>query len=1038
MYEASRYPFSDELFANPTAEYRGAPFWSWNGAIRAQVLDEQIRAMKEMGLGGYHIHSRIGLETEYLGEDFMAMVRHCVEEGKANGMLTWLYDEDKWPSGFGGGRVTSDRKFAARYLLFSPNRYEEGFLDRHIVATSRLSKNGDITLLARYSIELQDGKLLSYRLLDDGEEAENIYYAYLVVTEALSWFNNQAYVDTLNPEAIRRFTEVTHERYREAVGEEFGKSIPAIFTDEPSFHMQEELRNGSSRDDIGLAYTEGLDDAFRNKYGISFFEILPELIWEKADGTLSQARYRYHALIAELFAKAYSKTLADWCTQHNLLLTGHLLFEDKLESQSRVIGETMQGLSYFTLPGIDMLADRHEYTTAKEAQSVSRQYGRPGVTCELYGVTNWDFDFRGHKHQGDWLAALGVTNRVHHLVWMTMSGESKRDYPSPLDQHTTWYRKYPVIENYFARLNTALTRGKAVCRIAMIHPVESYWMLMGPTEETKKQRDELEALFQESIEWLLFNQLDFDYVSESLLPDLYHESEDCRFSVGAMDYQVILVPGLMTIRSTTLKALEQFAEKGGKVIFIGQVPSYVDGLAADRAERLAEKATVIGRDRFALLDCLEPYREVEICDAGFNRAERLIYQLRCDDEGEWLFIAQGKHDDRLELSHWVSQTGREDFTVRVKGQFSAVRYDCETGEKQEVTVAHKNGCTIFMLPFYAQDAYLIRLLPTADTSEQKLFLPPERKPKNEYYLPNDNLYTLSEPNVLVLDNAAFRLDNGAWHDENEMLRLDAAVRALCGFSPRNSNFPQPWLEPVKTTDHGLTLRYSFEAEFCTKDVDVALELPENALIRFNGRSLDTEKAANGFYVDAAIRRFRLGKTRKGRNTLEISFPYGPGVNIENAYLLGNFGVRVTGARAAVVRLPEALSFGELASQGLPFYGGSVEYHTSFLAGGGNVSIRVPEFFGALIGVTVDGGEERILYKDPGVLALGRLKEGPHLLTLKLYGSRINTFGQLHNARRKERYWGNKTWRTAGKDWSYLYQLRKTGITLTPLIEETED
>lgn len=41
------------------------------------------------------------------------------------------------------------------------------------------------------------------------------------------------------------------------------------------------------------------------------------------------------------------------------------------------------------LPGIDMLCDNHEYTTAKQAQSVSRQYGRNGVMCEMYGVTGW-------------------------------------------------------------------------------------------------------------------------------------------------------------------------------------------------------------------------------------------------------------------------------------------------------------------------------------------------------------------------------------------------------------------------------------------------------------------------------------------------------------------------------------------------------------------------------------------------------------------------------------------------------------------------
>ena len=32
------------------------------------------------------------------------------------------------------------------------------------------------------------------------------------------WFNNQAYSDTLNPEAIDEFIELTHEAYYKSVG----------------------------------------------------------------------------------------------------------------------------------------------------------------------------------------------------------------------------------------------------------------------------------------------------------------------------------------------------------------------------------------------------------------------------------------------------------------------------------------------------------------------------------------------------------------------------------------------------------------------------------------------------------------------------------------------------------------------------------------------------------------------------------------------------------------------------------------------------
>lgn len=52
---------TEELFKNPTAEYRGKPFWSWNGKLEKSELLRQIEVFRQMGMGGYFCHSRIGL-----------------------------------------------------------------------------------------------------------------------------------------------------------------------------------------------------------------------------------------------------------------------------------------------------------------------------------------------------------------------------------------------------------------------------------------------------------------------------------------------------------------------------------------------------------------------------------------------------------------------------------------------------------------------------------------------------------------------------------------------------------------------------------------------------------------------------------------------------------------------------------------------------------------------------------------------------------------------------------------------------------------
>ena len=78
---------SDELFRNPTREYRGTPFWSWNCELDEKELLRQIDELKEMGFGGFHMHCRAGMATEYLSEEFMRLIKSCVKKAKKEDML---------------------------------------------------------------------------------------------------------------------------------------------------------------------------------------------------------------------------------------------------------------------------------------------------------------------------------------------------------------------------------------------------------------------------------------------------------------------------------------------------------------------------------------------------------------------------------------------------------------------------------------------------------------------------------------------------------------------------------------------------------------------------------------------------------------------------------------------------------------------------------------------------------------------------------------------------------------------------------------
>ena len=301
-----------ELFASPTCEYRGAPFWAWNCELTAETINEQIEMLKKMGQGGYHIHVRTGMATNYLSDEYMKFVKQSVEKGKKEEMLTWLYDEDRWPSGAAGGIVTKNKAYRARYLILTPfpdfSQHEAAGAEIGSVSFAS-SQEGE--LLAVYDIQLNtDGTLKTYELTDESKTACGTkWYAYLEVASPDPWFNNQTYVNTLDPKAISEFARVTYDRYKEVVGDEFGGAIPAIFTDEPQFTQKTTLSFAHEKKQVILPWTDDLPKTFKAAYGNDILQCLPELFWELPDSRISLARYHYHDHVTELFATSFCDTL---------------------------------------------------------------------------------------------------------------------------------------------------------------------------------------------------------------------------------------------------------------------------------------------------------------------------------------------------------------------------------------------------------------------------------------------------------------------------------------------------------------------------------------------------------------------------------------------------------------------------------------------------------------------------------------------------------------------------------------------------------
>lgn len=1029
LYPENEKPALDvKTFRNPPSEYRATPFWAWNCDLNEDLLLREIDQMKEMGLGGFHMHCRTGMSTTYLSDEFMQLIRACVDKAKKEGMLAYLYDEDRWPSGAAGGYVTSEEKYRARHLLFTPVPYEED-KDNHYYTNSsaQASRKGNGALLARYAVRLnQRGELDAYRRLEGAEQAqagETAWYAYLEHATQSPWYNNQTYVNTLDKKAIERFVEVTHERYKEAVGEEFGKTVPSIFTDEPQFPQKTTLGFAKEKKDVMLPWTDDLAKTFQAAYGEDILDKLPELYWELPQGRISPARYHYHDHIAERFAAAFADTCGDWCRENGILLTGHMMEEPTLKSQTAALGEAMRSYRSFQLPGIDMLCDEREYTTAKQAQSASRQYGCPGVLSELYGVTNWDFDFRGHKLAGDWQAALGVTTRVPHLTWVSMAGEAKRDYPASIGYQSPWYKEYPMVEDHFARVNTVLTRGKALVKVGVIHPVESYWLHWGPQEQTALVRQEMDEHFQSLAQWLLFGLIDYDYICESLLPG------QCRVAgaplrVGRMEYDAVLVPDCETLRSSTVERLEAFAEAGGKLIFAGRVPTLVDALPSDRVEKLAARAQRIPFSEGAILTALDGERFLDVRDDKGARTRGLMYQARQEGDRRYVFLCHGQKPANPDVCP------REEILIRLRGEWKASLMDTATGDIAPMGAEYDGGETALKHAFYAHDSLLLMLEPGRAAAAAQ---PAERADFAYETLRRPVAVELSEPNVLLLDTAQYAFDDGAWQQEEELLRADNAFRAQLGYPSRMDQVAQPWVVPDEPARHHMRLKFTVQSEVEIKAPSLALEDAERVTIAVNGKKV--ESRVTGWFVDESIKTVRLPDLHRGENEIELSIPFGQRTNVEWCYLLGDFGVRVRGAEKTVIEPVRALGFGDWTQQGLPFYCGNVTYKIPVTARRERLTVRVPQYRGALVGMELDGVRAGTLAYAPYEFTFENVEPGAHEVGITVYGNRVNGFGCVHNCDDALTWYGPDSWRSTGVRWCYEYRLRKMGLLVSPQIEK---
>ena len=883
---------TEQRLRAPEAAYRGKPFWSWNGDLEEKELYRQIDAMNEMGFGGYFMHSRTGLITEYLGEKWFRLIRNCAEYGAAKGMESWIYDEDRWPSGTCGGLVTRNRDYSMRFI----SEYDS---DEEALACSDV-----IGILGRWALLLKDGKFCDANPVETAGEVPP-GYTYAVYAEELfhpnDFYNGETYLDTMNPEAVRAFLHSTLDRYAEECGDLFGDKIYGVFTDEPH---RGPLFIGFGLSNANRArmapYTAKLFTAYREKYGEEL--CIPEIYYCRSGRQKNETAAKYIDVLDDLFTQSYAKQYEDWCREHGIKFTGHILHEDNLSIQTSLSGSMMRFYEYMDYPGIDNLsAHSNCYWAAIQCASVARQLGKKFVLSELYGCTGWDMPLSEYKRIGDWQALFGINLRCPHLSWYTMKGEAKRDYPTSILHQNSWYKDWKPLEEYFGRIGIILTEGERCADLLVIHPVENMWKLvrrgwMDVFTPNDKAVSELDAGFIEQCMRLIALQQEFDYGDEELMAKygrVGRDEQGAWLEVGRAKYRRVLQAPGQAVRAGTQRLLDEFVSLGGQVL-----------------------------------------REPEDVPAGevVSAPKNIASAVRRFGGDTWLFLYNMRETEPVagaaELASEIAAAGAEEWDM--------------------VAFEKRGACDLKDLAFAPGEMRIFCL------TDEKAIKTEQKWGKTE--LPDAMPYALSEPNVLVLDYAKVYFNGEAQNGGKaaDVLLADRDLRIKLGMTPRGGEMVQPWYAAKygkkEIVSGKVRIEYRFESEIeCS-----ALVAAEYESIECNGVPAVRE---NGRWVDFCFKLYRV-QVKKGENVVAVEFGFKQSENIEAVYLLGGFGVRMP---HTLIPLPQTLSPQDVLSQGLPYYGGAVTFRTGIKDG--CIRIAAKELHGVSLHAA-DGKEEKIIAFPP--------------------------------------------------------------------------
>lgn len=973
-----------ENFLIPPKELGILPFWFWNGEMDEKEMEWQMKEYHDKGIPGFFIHGRFGEKIGYLSETWFERTKFAVEKAKEIGIDVWIYDEMNWPSG------TAERQVIKKYPKLSQKYLElvtlfiDGPLFTFLEATDdRYVNTGNSKPVAAYACTQEEFANGITNLID---LTPNLSFNAVVPWEApegkwvLLYFLEKEidyYIDALNPESTTKFLELTHEKYKKAVGKDFGSVVPGFYTDEPAMHYYH-----VGMDNFVIPWSSQMFKIFRQRRGYDLKPYLPAL-YANMGAITSKIRYDFWRTLTEQYSDSYYKQIREWCDENEVLFTGHLLFEEWFRMHARCEGNIFKHLKHMHIVGVDHLypvigtekaPDQH--VALKLASSAAHHFGSTRLLCESMGGTYWDCSLERMKWIANWEYSLGVTIFNNHGYHYSIEGERKRDWPPSQFYHHTWWKYYDRFTSYMARLGHALSGGRHVAKVLMLYPINSIWANYVP-----QQRDEFGNVIEYDAYYLTDTLLrlhfDYDYVDEDILIDA--EIKNGKIIIRDEEYSLLILPPTTHIKEETFKKIKKFVQQGGKVIADTLLPlEFLEYKKKDAKKRVKD---LFGADPDAVLKKFRSGAKLSVLKsknskvfvlvgAGLHKVgkkevlksviEKCIVPDIAIDNKDIFYLHREK--DGYDLYFLVNTTreAKKDVKISFERIGTPELWNANTGAIEPINVFNiaKNRLHI-KLDFAETDTHLVQISKEKKTSyvketnlevetfdgttvtgylktdakklyakvikgrKEKLLSGKVEQPLPPINLKNEFSFSIEDDNVLCISNWKMDLDESNGENIHSVRDFDDSKWLDVTLGAWEMQLPQERDEA--TYPETLWYRTKFEIE----------KIPNRMALLIDGFSgKEYQLFINGIFVedkgkrskiDAEIKEIDIKQfVQEGVNTVAVRLIVTRRTDgiLDLLKIVGDFSLKKKGNSYLIAEQKGKFKIGDWTKQGYPFYSGT--------------------------------------------------------------------------------------------------------------------